>query len=81
MRLIRPVLALLASGAILSGCSGNLTLPGLPAAPANPAAVEGADAQTIDGAKALAQEEIDRYGAPVTQAERGTSSTRPARRR
>jgi hypothetical protein len=49
-------------GLLLAGCSAAPTPIPAPA-PVSSAAVDGADAATIDGAKALAQEELDRYGA------------------
>ena len=63
---LRSLAILLVSAAILSGCSGNAVL-GSPSAASvsdnGPSGVDGADQQTLDGAKALAQAEIDRYGA------------------
>ena len=54
-----------AVGFLFAGCSAvpNLLPAAVPAVPVSGAAVDGADAATIDGAKALAQEELDRYGA------------------
>jgi hypothetical protein len=63
---LRRLAILLASAAALSGCSGNAVLgtPSAPSVPDNgPSSVDRADQQTLDGAKALAQAEIDRYGA------------------
>ena len=66
---LRHLFVVLASAAALCACN-NPVLPTPGAAPSvpdnGPASVEGADQQTIDGAKALAQAEIDRYAAGDT---------------
>ena len=64
MRLVQALAAVIAAESI-AACSSLGSPHGAvgPAADANPAFVEGADAPTLDGAKALAQEEITRYGA------------------
>jgi hypothetical protein len=63
---LRHLAVVVASAAALCACNNN-TLPAAGSAPSipdnGPASIDGADQQTIDGAKALAQAEIDRYGA------------------